>query len=306
MHQAKLLISFLLLLGACDSELHSAAPKVDEATPRTAATAPVNNVLQDILSSQPKAVKARYGARNPLETLTFFGIEPGMTVTEGLPGGGWYSKILLSLIGEQGRLIGAGYDLEMLALFDFYDEASLAGLAQWADEWADEWAAETTTWSAAQSASVSAFYFGNMQPELHGTVDAVLFIRALHNTTRFSASGDFLNSATHNAFQALKPEEIVGIVQHAARLNTPSSWASGESGCLHETFVIEQMQAAGFEFVGSSGFNANPLDVPEAHEVVWRQPPVLSGSKDNAKRSAFMNEIGESNRMTLKFRKPHA
>ena len=110
MHHAKLLISFLLLLGACDSGLQSAAPKVDEAMPQTAATALINNVLQDILSSQPEAVKARYGARNPLETLTFFGIEPGMTVIEALPGGGWYSKLLLPLIGEQGRLIGAGYD----------------------------------------------------------------------------------------------------------------------------------------------------------------------------------------------------
>ena len=161
MHQAKLFISILLLLGACDSGLQSAAPKVDGAMSRTGETAPVNNVLHDILSSQPEAVKARYGDRNPLETLTFFGIEPGMTVIEALPGGGWYSRLLLPLIGEQGRLIGAGYDLEMLALFNFYDEASLAGLAQWADEWP----AETTTWSDAQGASVSAVYFGNMQPE---------------------------------------------------------------------------------------------------------------------------------------------
>jgi predicted methyltransferase len=64
------------------------------------------------------------------------------------------------------------------------------------------------------------------------------------------------------------------------------------------------MLAGGFEFVGISDINANPRDVPGVDDVVWRLPPVLSGSKDNAERVATMGEIGESNRMTLKFRKP--
>jgi predicted methyltransferase len=302
MRSTSLILSVLLILSACDLEQQSAAPKTDEATPQTAVTAPANNVLQGILESQPEAVQARYAARNPQETLTFFGIEPGMTVIEALPGGGWYTKLLLPLLGEQGQLIGAGYDLKMLALFDFYDDASLAELAQWADEWP----AEAKTWGDAQDASVSAFYFGNMQQELHGTVDAVLFIRALHNMARFSNAGDFLGSSIDNVFQALKPGGIVGIVQHAARINMPATWASGARGYLHETFVIEKMQAAGFEFVGSSDINTNPRDVPGADDVVWRLPPVLSGSKDNAERAATMNGIGESNRMTLKFRKPSA
>jgi predicted methyltransferase len=301
MHQATLFLTFLLILGACESGQQSAAPNSHEAAPQTAATAPANNVLKGILANQPKAVQARYGARNPQETLTFFGIEPGMTVIEALPGSGWYSKLLLPMLGEQGRLIGAGYDLEMLAMFDFYDDARLAELAQWADRWP----AEAKTWGNAQSASVSAFNFGNMQQELHGTADAVLFIRALHNMARFSAAGDFLDSSIENAFQALKPGGIVGIVQHAARANMSATWASGARGYLHETFVIEQMLAAGFEFVGSSDINANPRDVPGVDDVVWRLPPVLSGSKDNAERVATMGEIGESNRMTLKFRKPH-
>jgi predicted methyltransferase len=302
MHRATLLLSFLFILGSCDSRQQSATPNADGETPQTVATANANDILQGILASQPQTVQARYGARNPQETLTFFGIEPGMTVIEALPGGGWYSKLLLPLLGEHGRLIGAGYALKMLTLFDFYDEARLAELALWADKWP----AEAAAWSGAQGASVSAFYFGNMQQELHGTVDVVLFIRALHNISRFSATGDFLNSAIDNAFQALKPGGIVGIVQHAAHVNMPATWANGARGYLHESFVIEQMQAAGFEFVASSNINANPRDLPGADDVVWRLPPVLSGSKDNAERAASMNKIGESNRMTLKFRKPSA
>ena len=299
---ASLILSFLLILSACDSGQQSAAPTADEATLKILATVPANNVLQRVLAGQPEAVQSRYGARNPQETLTFFGIEPGMTVIEALPGSGWYSKLLLPLLGKQGQLIGAGYDLKMLALFDFYDDTRLAELAQWADEWP----AEAMTWGDAQDANVSAFYFGNMQQELHGTVDAVLFIRALHNMARFSAAGDFLESSIENAFQALKPGGIVGIVQHAAPVNMPTTWASGARGYLHETFVIEKMHAAGFEFVDSSDINTNSRDVPGADDVVWRLPPVLSGSKGNAERAATMSDIGESNRMTLKFRKPLA
>ena len=46
--------------------------------------------LADILAAQPDEVVARYAYRNPEQTLNFFGIEPGMTVVEALPGGGWY------------------------------------------------------------------------------------------------------------------------------------------------------------------------------------------------------------------------
>jgi predicted methyltransferase len=302
MQPATLLLPFLLILSACDSEQHSAAPRADEIAASNSASAPVNNPLQEILERQPEAVQARYGARKPQETLTFFNIEPGMTVIEALPGSGWYTKLLLPLLGEQGRLIGAGYDLEMLALFGFYDDARLAELAQWADEWPTE----ASNWNDAHGAIVSAFYFGNMPMDLHGTVDAVLFIRALHNMARFSSEGDFLGSSLDNAFDALKPGGIVGIVQHAARENMPSTWASGASGYLHETFVVEKMQAAGFEFIGSSDINANPLDVPGEDDIVWRLPPVFSGSKDNTELAAEMSRIGESNRMTLKFRKPSA
>jgi predicted methyltransferase len=64
------------------------------------------------------------------------------------------------------------------------------------------------------------------------------------------------------------------------------------------------MQAAGFEFVGESNINENPQDQANVGDIVWRLPPSLSGSKDDDEKRAAMLAIGESNRMTLKFRKP--
>ena len=63
--------------------------------------------LAAVLAAQPDEAKARYEYRHPQETIEFFGIEPGMTVVEGLPGGGWYSKILLPYLGSDGHLVGA-------------------------------------------------------------------------------------------------------------------------------------------------------------------------------------------------------
>ena len=97
---------------------------------------------------------------------------------------------------------------------------------------------------------------------------------------------------------------VVGVVQHQARAEMPEEWASGAMGYLKDDFVIERMTAAGFEFVSQSDINLNPKDQPGEEDFVWRLPPSLVTSKDNAKLKAEMLEIGESNRMTLKFRKP--
>ena len=67
---------------------------------------------------------------------------------------------------------------------------------------------------------------------------------------------------------------------------------------------MKAMQDAGFEFVAESAINENPKDQPGPDDIVWRLPPSLGTSKDNPELEAQMKAIGESNRMTLKFRKP--
>ena len=39
-------------------------------------------------------------------------------------------------------------------------------------------------------------------------------------------------------------------------------------------------------------------------DIVWRLPPTLATSRDNPELRAELEAVGESNRMTLKFRKP--
>jgi predicted methyltransferase len=256
--------------------------------------------LAQILAAQPAEVQARYEWRHPQQTLEFFGIKPGMNVVEAYPGEGWYTKILLPYLGQDGSLIGADYALSMWPKFEMMSPEDLEARKTWVSTWT----AEAQTWGGANGAVVSAFVFGDMPPAFKGTADAVLFIRALHNFARFNSDGGYLDQALKDAFDVLKPGGIVGIVQHQAPEDSSAEFADGSHGYLKKSFVMKAMQDAGFEFVAESAINENPKDQPGPDDIVWRLPPNLATSKDNPELAAQMKAIGESNRMTLKFRKP--
>ena len=253
--------------------------------------------LAPILAAQDEAAQARYEARNPAETLEFFGIAPGMAVGEALPGGGWYSKILLPYLGDEGRLVGVDYDLDLWPNFGFGTEEFVEGKKSWPEEWV----ADARGWTDSD-VDIDAYTFSSLPQD--GSLDAFLFIRALHNLNRFE-DGRFMESALASVSGALKPGGLVGVVQHEGPAAAPDAWADGSNAYLRRADVVSAFEAAGFELVGESDINANPRDIPspEAGDAVWRLPPTLGGSDDNPELRAEMEAIGESNRMTLLFQK---
>jgi len=300
-----MIVILAVLLGACTespapAETASQATESPAVQPAPPAVQDNSEILTAALAAQPENIQARYGYRHPQETLEFFGIEPGMTVYETLPGGGWYSKVLLAYLGPEGHLIGADYAADMYPLFGFFPEDVLASKATWVETWSTE----AEAWRNDDSASVSAFQMGSMPAEMQGSADAAVVIRTLHNLARFEPEGGYLTTALTDLYAILKPGGVVGVVQHQARDEMPDEWASGKMGYLKDDFVIARMTAAGFEFAGQSDVNLNAKDQPGEDDFVWRLPPSLATSKDNAELKATMLEIGESNRMTLKFRKP--
>jgi predicted methyltransferase len=256
--------------------------------------------LADVLEAQPDEVKARYIWRHPQETLEFFGLAPGITVVEALPGGGWYTRILLPYLGPEGGYIGADYAQDMFPLFGFFSEERLKEK----ETWVADFTAEASGWAGEDGPSVAAFALGSMPEAMKGQADAVLFIRALHNLARFEPDGGYLTAALKDTFDVLKPGGMVGVVQHEARPDMPDDWASGRNGYLKKDFVIQKFEAAGFEFVGDSDVNQNANDQPTVDDIVWRLPPSLATSREDPELKKKMEAIGESNRMTLKFRKP--
>jgi predicted methyltransferase len=97
---------------------------------------------------------------------------------------------------------------------------------------------------------------------------------------------------------------VLGVVQHHVPDTVSDEWANGSHGYMKKPFVIDKIVAAGFEFEAESDINANPADQPTADDIVWRLPPSFATSREDPELKAKYEAVGESNRMTLKFRKP--
>ena len=258
--------------------------------------------LDAAVAAQDDEHKSRHIYRHPKETLEFFGIEPGMAVGEVLPGGGWYTKILLPYLGDEGSLVGIDYPIDMFKEFGPNSFATPEFLKK-KESWPETWTGQAQEWLGGSSADISAATFSTMPEELDGSLDAILFFRALHNLSRFNSNGGYLDNALAASFKALKPGGIVGVVQHHAREDRSDEWADGSNGYLKSSFIKARMADAGFQFVGESGINSNELDQAKEGDRVWRLLPRLR-AEGSEEEIAAIRAIGESNRTTLKFIKP--
>lgn len=256
------------------------------------------SALEAAVAARSAQDRARDSARNPVATLAFFQVEPGMTVAEGLPGGGWYTRILADYLGSEGTLYGVTYADRMWKMFS------------WANP---EWIAQRMAGSAKFPGLVASFTdngikargfaFEGVPADVRGTVDRVLMIRALHNLNRFEATGGTRTAALKDIHAMLTDDGMVGVVQHRAPESASDEGAQGARGYLKESTVIEMFEAAGFTLAASSEINANPKDQPGASDIVWRLPPSRRGSEEGTPERAAVDAIGESDRMTLLFRK---
>lgn len=266
--------------------------------PTTKIEASENTSLIKAVTSRTADEQARDQYRHPAQTIAFFQIEPGMTVAEALPGGGWYSKILVNYLGSQGNLYGVNYVDDMWARFGFFSperieerKAATKGFNGMIEELTDN------------GINTKGFTFDTLPTEVVGTVDRVLFIRALHNLNRFEAEADTLTTALKTTHAMLKDDGLVGVVQHRLAESADDIGSNGGRGYLKESAVKAAFKAAGFELVGSSELNANPKDQPGPKDIVWRLPPSLNGVGDDESKKQAMLAIGESDRMTLLFKK---
>jgi len=263
----------------------------------SAAASADSEALDRVIEARSEADRARDDARHPAETLAFFRVEPGMTVAEGLPGAGWYTRILANYLGKDAALYGVNYPEHMWPLFGR------------SDEWVAERRAATGKFVdqvrefTDNGISARGFTFDTVPAEIAGSVDRVLLIRALHNLNRFEQVAGTRSQALAAVRGMLKEDGLVGVVQHRLPESAPDEGADGSRGYLKQSAVIDMFENAGFELVASSEINANPKDQPGASDIVWRLPPSLSTSKQNPELRAAMEAIGESDRMTLLFRK---
>jgi predicted methyltransferase len=200
--------------------------------------------------------KARDEQRRPFETLTFWGLQPGLTVVEIEPGArGWWRSILEPYAAATGgTYVPVQRPLEGMGV-----EA--------------------------------------------GQADLILVARAFHNWSRSARTEPYLAAF----FGALKPGGILAVEQHRGIEGLdPAQTAS--TGYVSESYVIRAAQAAGFELDARSELNANPRDDRDHVFGVWTLKPSRRSEADgrtlSAEERAEYDAIGESDRMTLRFRKP--
>ncbi|ANU07121.1 class I SAM-dependent methyltransferase [Paraurantiacibacter namhicola] len=232
---------------------------------------------------------ARDQYRNPAETLSFFDVKPGMTVVDYMPSGGWYTRILVPYLGEGGTYIGMNPAIP----------ADATGFMARMANYGDTLPGQVTEWlGGAPGAKVVGVNVGDEMPEsMAGSVDRVLIFREIHNMHRFG----WLQPSLASIRTMLKDDGMVGVVQHRAPHSASADYTDGSKGYMREADVIALFQANGFELYARSEVNANPADPANWPNGVWTLPPRLGGATDET-RPALV-EIGESDRMTLLFRK---
>jgi len=227
---------------------------------------------------------ARNESRRPIETLEFFGLTPDMTLIEIGPSGGWYAEILAPYMRDHGRYFGAHFSPNSPTGFH---RRSLENFEEKIRQRPDIYGKATIRHLLPPDEMVIGPAEG---------ADVALTFRNVHNWIMAGLEYGYFEAF----FAALKPGGILGVVEHRARPGAGME-VMETSGYVTEEYVKEIAAAAGFEFVASSEVNANPRDTKDYPEGVWSLPPDFRmGDVDRDKFAA----IGESDRMTLKFRKP--
>lgn len=237
--------------------------------------------------------RARDAWRHPMETLRFFGLQPRMTVVDFWPGSGWYTEVLAPYLARGGgHYIAAGFqtgpggDPAQAALMSAFQTRFSGDRRLYGD--------------------VELSQFGPTSGPVAepNSADMALFMRNIH---AWMAAG-IAEKAFEDAFAALRPGGVLGIEQHRLAPEADQDPAAA-NGYVQEAFVRQLAAEAGFAFVASSEINANERDTRDHPFGVDTLPPSrLTAPRGEAPDPTFdrakYDAIGESDRMTLKFRKP--
>ena len=259
--------------------------------PATAATvSPLDAAISAPVRSAENV--KRDGARHPAETLKAWGIKPGQTVIEISPGTGYWTEILAPYAKATGGHYLAGVaDLSNPKL----SEGARKGRADFEARFAD-----TKIYG-----EVGYLNFGPVSGPLGapGSADVVITARNIHN---WLWSPGLLDKAFSDFHAALKPGGVLAVEEH--RADPRPQIGDARDGYVAEATVIAAAQKAGFTLLSRSEVNANPKDTKDHPFGVWTLPPVRRSANpgtpvDPAFDRARYDAIGESDRMTLTFRR---
>jgi len=207
---------------------------------------------------------ARDRNRKPVETLEFFGLRDDMKIVEFIPGGGWYTKLLVPVVAEKGEYhaaLGTSRISKSLADKAGFEKMNIAE-------------------NDAKFSRQPGARFSDLELSKIGVknADIVFTFRNYHNLSDGGRAA--MNKA---AWMALKPGGIYAVVDHTARHMEAGNNSNRRR--FDPVKAIKEIQAQGFEFVDYSDIHYREDDELR-YEV---------GAK---------SVTGNTDRWTLKFRKP--
>lgn len=288
----------LARLSASFALLAFAFPTAHAAADTAAASATPGPVLAEVIAGdwRTAAQKERDAYRHPLEALTFWGLQPGMTVLEVQPGAAAYWTEILAPYTKRtgGKLYVTGADLGNPEL----SEAAKKARA----DWEARFAAKPDLYG-----TITVLNWGPKSAPLPAaTFDLIVTARNVHN---WMGSPGMVQKVFREFYDALKPGGVLGLEEH--RANPGPQDPTAESGYVTEEFVIQAAEYAGFKLVAKSEINANPKDTKDHPFGVWTLPPSLRTTPYGSSQPSDPNfdsskyvAIGESDRMVLRFVKP--
>jgi len=291
-NRLSLVLVALLLLAACGQKTQT-EPSGDTADKVSKTAKPVSGLEMAVMSGQRQIANIpRDQYRHPAQTLEFFGLKPNMTVVELYPGGGWYTEIIAPFLKQGGgHYIAAGFERDTDS--EYLRKANAA--------FDERFVAHPESFGEIDVTVLSKDAPGIAPDE---SADLVLTFRNVHNWME----GGFAQKAFDDMFKALRPGGVMGVVEHRANPDSPQD-ETAASGYVREDYVIELAQNAGFVLEARSEINANPKDTKDHPYGVWTLPPTLRSSDYQGEADPDYDKekylaIGESDRMTLRFRKP--
>lgn len=224
----------LVLAALVVLSLPSCAPLADS-SPRLA-PAEYFTAVND--TRRPQADRDRDAARLPAEVLSFAEIAPGEVVGDFLMGGGYFTRLLASAVGPEGKVYG------------FTADEFIAFRAEYAAEQDAVVADYRNVFAVRSPVAAPAF------PE---PLDTLITVQNLHDLFIPQMPAGTGAKGVRAFFEALKPGGTLVVIDHSAPVGTGAS-AAGTTHRIDKQFVVDTLTAAGFVLEEEAGFYAQPDD----------------------------------------------
>ena len=177
-------------------------------------------------ADRPQEEVAQDEDRKAIDVYEFLGVEPGMTVADVWPGGGYNTHLLSRLMGDEGTVY---------AVMGFYGGGQYSTI-------------DALNERIVNNGLSNVQVVQNIPDVPAGSLDVAIAVRNYHDAERQTTVTQLLG--------AMKSGGIVGIIEVA----TPHEGWHEDSHRLNEQTVIDEFTAGGFELAGSSDILRNPDD----------------------------------------------